>query len=42
MLPRARLWKKIRLFCRDFASSTRLSTGVEDDVPVARFDNGEA
>ena len=36
---RARLWMKITLFCRYFASSTLLSTGVEDGDCVASEDN---
>jgi large subunit ribosomal protein L34 len=33
------LWMKIWVFCRYFLSSTRLSTGVEDDACVALGDN---
>ena len=36
-----RLWMKKPLICRDFPSSTRLSTGVEDGDPVRIRDNGE-
>jgi hypothetical protein len=32
---------KIGLFCREFPSSTRLSTGVEDDRAVACEDNAD-
>src|SRR5262245_12748183 len=35
------LWMKNRVICRVFPSSTRLSTGVEDERAVARTENAD-